>query len=179
MCGECVASVVHVGRLVNGAWQVLNLDLESGLDLVEDFLVFLGGDEGDGQTFGTVSACSADTMQVLVRLSRHIVIDDDVDLLNIDSTTQQVSANHDSVLALLELVVHLESLGHSQAAETCYARKLLFLDDLIQLLGVLLLVREDDHLVELEVIQEIDQLHDLLLLVQLHVVLLQTVQIEF
>ena len=41
-----------------------------------------------------------------------------------------------------------------------------------------MLVCEDDDLVELQVVEQVDQLHDLLLLVQLHKILLQSMQIQ-
>lgn len=175
---HAIYSVVHVGGLVDGGGQVFDLDLESGLHFVQDLLVFLRGDEGEGQSLGAISACSADTMQVLVRVKRHVVVDNDVDLLNVDTSTQQVGANHDSVFTLLELVVDLEPILHLHATEACDAWEFLLLDNLVQLLGIVLLVGEDDDLVELEVVEQVDQLHDLLLLVQLHVVLLQTVQVQ-
>lgn len=42
-----------------------------------------------------------------------------------------------------------------------------------------MLICEDHHLIELEVIKKIDQLLDLLVLIQLHEVLLQSMQVQF
>ena len=82
--GKLSVSIVHVSRLVDGRRQVLDFDLKPSLDLVENLLVFLGGDKGDCQSFGTIPACSADTVQVLVRLDGHIIVDDNVDFLDIN-----------------------------------------------------------------------------------------------
>lgn len=117
-------------------------------------------------------------MQILVGFARHIEVDDDVDLLDIDTSTEQIRADHDSVLALLEARVDLNALGlrHGLAADD--AGELLAADDLVQLLGVVLRLGEHDDLVEFEVVEQLNKLLNLLVLVELHVVLLETVQVE-
>jgi len=55
-------------------------------------------------------------------------------------------------------------------------REELLVQHLSQLLGVLDGLHEDDNLVELKLVQEVHQLGDLFLVVQHHVILLQSVQ---
>jgi len=49
-------------------------------------------------------------MQVAVRLLRHVVVKDDVDLLNIDTTAENLGSNQDTVLKLFEALVNLDSI---------------------------------------------------------------------
>jgi len=70
-------------------------------------------------------------MQVLVRLGRHVIVNDDVDLLDINTATQQVCANHDTVLTLLELVVNLKSIRHRHATVTSTTRETLLRYDVV------------------------------------------------
>ena len=82
------ASIVHIGRLVDLSWQIFNLNLESLLYIVQNLLVFLRRNKGDGQTLGTVPTCSADTMQVLICLGWHIIVDYDIDFFNVNSSSK-------------------------------------------------------------------------------------------
>lgn len=146
-------SVVHVRGLVDARRQVLHLDLEAGLHVAENLLVFLAGDERDGKTLGAEPTGSANTMQILVALFRHIKVDDDVDLLDVDASTEQVCADHDSILALLEARVDLETLLLRHGLEAGDTGESLALNDLVQFLRVLLRLGEDDDLIELEVVE--------------------------
>lgn len=49
-------------------------------------------------------------MEVLVSFVWHVEVDDNVDLLDIDTSTVHVGGDHDSVLAFFEVVVDLDSL---------------------------------------------------------------------
>ena len=91
-------------------------------------------------------------MQVLIRLSWHIVINDNVYLLNINTATQQVGADHDAVLSFFEFVVNLESLWHWHAAVASATRETLLRYDVVQEHGPLPLTREHDDLVELQIV---------------------------
>jgi hypothetical protein len=48
-------------------------------------------------------------MEVGVSITREIVIDSQVDTLNIDTTTEDVSGNADTLVELLELLVALDT----------------------------------------------------------------------
>lgn len=49
-------------------------------------------------------------MQVAVRLLRHVVVKDDIDLLNVDTTAENLGSNQDTVLKLFEALVDLDSI---------------------------------------------------------------------
>jgi len=66
-------------------------------------------DEGDRETLSSESACTADSVQVLVALFRHVVVKHDVYLLNVDAAAENLGSNQDSVLELLEAVVDFDS----------------------------------------------------------------------
>ena len=104
---------------------------------------------------------------------------DNVDLLNINTTSQQVCTHHYAELAFLELVYDLQSLLHGHAAKACTTWKTLLCYDVIEILCPILLACEYDNLVEFGIIKQIHQFLVLLILVQLHKVLLQTVQVQF
>ena len=103
--GNKTSSVIHIGSLVNGIRQVIDLNLESRLNLIKNCLIFWSRDERDSETLGSISTSSTDSMKILISAIRHVVIDNNIDLFDIDTTTKQVGGNHNSELALLELIV--------------------------------------------------------------------------
>ena len=44
-------------------------------------------------------------MEISVRGVRHVIVDDDIDALNIDTTSENVSSNHDALVKFLEGLV--------------------------------------------------------------------------
>jgi len=48
-------------------------------------------------------------MQIGVRFLWHVKVENNIDLLHVDTSTEYVSCNHDSVLEVLELSVSLDS----------------------------------------------------------------------
>jgi hypothetical protein len=118
-------------------------------------------------------------VHVLVALSWHVVVKNHIYLFNVDSSAQDVSGYHHSVLTLLELIINLESCGGIHAAGTDDGWESLILDDFVELLGILDLFGEDDDLVEVQIVKQLDQLFGLLILLQLHEVLFQPVQHQF
>ena len=48
-------------------------------------------------------------MEVGVRVLRHVEVEDHVDLFNVNASAEDVGADHDPVLELLELFVSLDS----------------------------------------------------------------------
>ena len=71
--------------------------------------VFIRADKGDGETLCTKAARTTDTMQVGVGIHRHVEVEHDVDLLNVDTTAKKLSGNEDAVSELLETLVDLKS----------------------------------------------------------------------
>lgn len=135
-------------------------------------------------------------MQVGVGVGGEIVIDGKVDALDINTTAKDISGNTDTLVELLELLVALDTRWRSVncscqcrtrmdlpllLADTrvnCDTGEVALAQQLVQLVGTLGALDEDDNLVELEVVQKLIQLAVLLLLVELDVVLLQAVEGE-
>jgi hypothetical protein len=84
-------------------------NLESLLDGLEDLLVLLTAHKGDGETLGTETTGTTDTVEVRVGISRQVVVDGKVDTLNIDTTAEDVSGNTDTLVELLEFLVTLDT----------------------------------------------------------------------
>ena len=86
-------------------------NLEALLNLLENLLVLIVADEGDGQTFGTETASTTDTVKVGAGIAGQIVVNGQVDTLDIDTTAEDVGGHTDSLLELLELLVTSDSVS--------------------------------------------------------------------
>ena len=111
-----VTRALTVQVSVDGFWQHRHLNHEPALDVLQNVLVAVAGDEADSEPLGVEPAGSSDlesvraySVQVGVRVFRHVVVEDDVDLLDVDSSGEHVGGDHDSLLALLELLVPVDS----------------------------------------------------------------------
>jgi len=80
-------------------------DLETLLDGGQDFLVLVGSDERDSKTLGAETASTTNAMEVGISIPRQIVVDCQVDTLDVNATTENVSGNADALVELLELLV--------------------------------------------------------------------------
>lgn len=167
---------LHVQRRVNGVGQLGHLYGESLLDLLHLLLILGARDERDSKTLGTEAASTTHSVQVLVRHIREVIVDDDVHSLNIDTTTEQVSGHQDSLVELLEGLEAGDALVLLQVGVDADRGEVAVLQQLGQLHSSLDLGHEDHNLVEVKDIQQVVQLLVLLGFVQLHEVLLQTVQ---
>lgn len=99
-----------VGGAVNGGGQFADLDLKALLDVFQDLLVFVTAHERDCESLGAESASTTHTMQVRVRVVRHVVVEDDVDLLNVNATGEDVGGDEEAELELLEGFVDLDPI---------------------------------------------------------------------
>lgn len=80
-------------------------DLEALLNILQYLHVLFVTDEGDGQALGTESASTAHSVKVRVGVNWHVVIDGQVDSLNVDTTTENVSCHANTLVELFELAV--------------------------------------------------------------------------
>ncbi len=170
-------------------------NFEALLNLLENLLVLLAADKGNGQTLGTETAGTTDTVQVGAGVGRQVVVDGQVDALDIDTTSENVSGNADALLELLELLVAADTgdqlafsrllervinspflLAHARVDSN--RREVALAQQLVQLGSTDSALDKDDDLVELEVVQKVVELPVLLILIKLDVVLLKTVQGE-
>lgn len=125
-------------------------------------MVLLAANERDGKTLGAESSSSAYSMKVLVTLVCHIEVNDDVDFLNIDTSSEKIGGNHNSELGSLELVIDLDSLKLWHISIASNGWETFLADDFLQLLGIFLLTGENDDLVKIKVIKKFDELQNLL-----------------
>lgn len=143
---------------------------------MEDLLVLLGGHKGDGETLGTETSSTTDTVEVGIGISGHVVVDSEVDPLDIDTTAENVGGHADTLVELLELFVSLDTLLLADTGVDGNRREVALAEELIQLGSAQGAFDEDDNLVELEVVQELVQLTVLLPLFKGKIVLLQAVE---
>lgn len=84
--------VVDVQRLVDGRWNRLDLSPQFLFDLVE-IKSIIPGDEIDSQTKMSKSTRATNAMQICFRILGEVEVDDNVDGLNIDTTSEKIRAN--------------------------------------------------------------------------------------
>lgn len=85
-------------------------DFEALLDVLEDLLVILIADERDGQTLGTETTGTTDAVQVGIRIGGKIVVDGQVDTLDINTTSEHIGSNADTLVELLEFLVAFDTI---------------------------------------------------------------------
>jgi len=142
-------------------------------------LVFLSTHESDSETLGSEATGTANSVEISVGVTGHIVVENDVDFLDINSTAENLCGNKNAMLEFLEPVVDLDALLLSEVTVHGLGGEGLLVKDLSQLDGVRNSLNKDDHLVEVEGIDEVGQLGVLLVLIELNVVLLETMESEF
>ena len=97
-------------------------DFETLLNSLEHVLVLIGADKGDGKTLSTETTGTTDTVKIGVGISRQVIVDSQVDALNINTTSEDVGSDADSLVELLELLVSantddlLDSMLHTYLA---------------------------------------------------------------
>jgi hypothetical protein len=109
-------SVVHVGGGVNNSWQFANADLEALLNLVKGCSVLVSAHERDRETLSAESAGTSNSMKVGVGVTWHVEVEDDVDLLNIDTAAKKLGSDQDTVAELLEALVDLQSNKNARSS---------------------------------------------------------------
>jgi len=69
-------------------------------------------------------------MKILVGLTSHIEVDNDIYLLNINSSSEDIGGNKNSELSFLELVINLDSILHIHFTVNSFGWELFFVEDL-------------------------------------------------
>jgi len=80
------------------------------LNRLQHLLVALTADKRDGETLGTESTSTADTMQVGIGIGSQIVVDGQVDLLNVDTAAKDIRGDADALVEFLEFLVSLDTV---------------------------------------------------------------------
>jgi len=168
----------HVARHINLIGQLGHVDLETALNLGQYLLILLAGDERDGNTLGTETTGTAHAVEELVGVIGEVVVDDDVDTLNVNTTAEQIGRYENSGVEVLEGLVLGNTLVLLHAGMDADGGEVALGEEAVELVGAGNLGNEDDNLVELQNIEEVVELAVLLGLGKLDVVQLQTVEGE-
>jgi len=156
--------------------ELSDLDLESILDRLRGLGVLLVGDEGDGETLGTESTRSRNSVQVGVGVFGHIVVEHDVHSLDIHATTEKVGGDEDSSLEIFEELVSLKTFFLIHGSVNIDGGEVLFLEERRERDASLHRFDEDNDLVKFERVEQIEELSVLFVLLDLDIVLLETVE---
>ena len=95
------------------SWENLRKsNFESLLNCLENLLVCFVGNKRDGETLGSETTSTTNTMEVRVSIAWKIVVDGQVNTLNINTTTEDIGCNTDTLVELLELLVALDTVSN-------------------------------------------------------------------
>lgn len=99
-------------------------NLETLSDGFNDALVFLLAHERDGETLGTETTGTTHAVEVRISITGHVVVDGQVDTLDVDTTSEDVGGNADTLVEVLELLVALDTMWSSalQIQKVCLQR---------------------------------------------------------
>lgn len=118
--------VLHVRLGINSPlWKLRQLRLEPLPNRLKHLLVSLVAYETDTQPLSPESARTSNTVQVAVCIRWKVVIDGEVDFFNIDTTTENVSGNTDTLLEILEFLVAFDTIIAS-SCQLCSLRVIWF-----------------------------------------------------
>mmetsp|Transcript_11140 Transcript_11140/g.34135 ORF Transcript_11140/g.34135 Transcript_11140/m.34135 type:complete len:230 (+) Transcript_11140:436-1125(+) len=165
----------HVRCHVNRIRQLRDGNLEPTLHIVQHLRILVGRDERNRQALRAETACAADAMKVRVCFGRHVVVDYNVDSLHINTSTKDVCRHKNALLEIFEGFVPSNPVLLVEPAMYANGRKVAIYEQLVQLRRTCDAPNKDDDLIELERVQQIIQLSVLLALLQIQVVLKQSV----
>ena len=148
-------------------------------------LLSIRSHERDRHTLGTETTGTTDAVHVGVGISGEVVVDHDVDVLDVDTAGAQVGRDEDAGVVRLEVVEHLGTAAAATVAVLSLdlpvegsGREGGFAEHGVQFVSAVGGVNEDDHLVELDIVEDLDKLAVLLVLGERGVVLLESVKDE-
>jgi hypothetical protein len=118
-------------------------------------------------------------MEIGVRVLGHVVVDDDVHALDIDTTSKEVGGDHDSRAEGLEVAITGNSFLLLQVRMDADGGEVALTKEAGQLFSSLARANEDDQLVEFDRVHEFDETSVLLFFLNFDVVLLKSVEGEF
>ena len=94
--------------MINAGY-VRQSDFKALLDRFQDFLIPIAADEGDTQTLGSESSSTTNAVQVAVCICGKVIIDGEVDALNIDTPTENIGGDADTLVEFFEFFVPLDA----------------------------------------------------------------------
>lgn len=167
---------VHVRTSLDSLWQLRNGHLEPALNLLQHLCILIAANKHDGQTLGTKTTSPTNSVQVAISIARSVVRDGNVDTLDIDTTTKDVSGNENTLLKVLELLVALDTFLLSKTTVDADGREVAFAQKLVQFVSARNGFDKDDDLVEFERVEQVVEFAVLGRFFEADVVLLKTVQ---
>jgi hypothetical protein len=168
----------HVRGHINLLGELGDLDLEAGLDRLENLSVLLVSNKGNSETLGTETTSTTDTVEVGIGSIGDIVVDDNVHTRDIETTGENIGGDEDTLVELLEGLVAGNTLLLGHRTVNADTGEVALNQQLVELLGALNRLDKDAHLVELKRVQKVVQLAVLLVLGNADKVLLKTVEGE-
>jgi len=128
------------------------MDSKTVLDLIKSGLFLRVSHKSDSEAFGAETASPADSVEIAISALRHVEVEDDVDLGDVDASAEDIGGHHDSTGTLVELTELSNPLMllHASMHSNCWDG--LFIQVLAQEVSPFSLPHEDDHLVELQLV---------------------------
>lgn len=103
LCSHVRAGVDALGRILRDS------DLETLGDGLENLVVFLRAHKRDTETLCTKSTSTTDTVKVCICVLWQVVVDGEIDLLDINTTTEHICSDADTLVEVLEFLVALDT----------------------------------------------------------------------
>ena len=126
-----------------GQWILLDVLAEELLDLMEGIhIVFV--DQGDGNAVAVGTRRTSDAVNIVFGIVRNVVVDHHCDVVDVDTTGQDVRSHQDIDLSALELEHHIVALGLFKVGVHLTAVDVQSGESLVDVLHLLLAAREDD-----------------------------------
>lgn len=147
--GDVLRRIIDVKLLVNVLGDGLDFSAQLLLNLIQVEAV-LPVDQVNSETQVTETAGTTNTVQVGLSVLGEIEVDDDVDGLNIDTTSQQIGADEVAAHAVAEIVEHSVTVLLKHAGVRVEARVAEFSDLLGEQFHTVCGVTEDNRLVNLK-----------------------------
>lgn len=166
-------SVIDLGEIHGEFFDLGVVELSE----VSQELGISSSNEVDGNSLSAETSRTTDTMDVFGGLSGEIVVDDEVHLLDIDTSAQQIGRDKDTGRTRPELPHDVDSFGHFHVSWDAGNHKLVLGQAVREFFDALLSVGEDDALRDDHVLVELQQGTEFLaVLLQGNVELLDTFQ---
>lgn len=157
-------------------WKLFNLSVVI-LSQSSEEVSISWGDEVDGNTFSTETSWTTDSVDVFSSVVGKIVVDDQVNLLDVDTSAQQISWNQNSWWAWSEFLHNIDSFWHFHITSDFGDNELVFGKLFSQLDNSFFSVGEDHALGDDHVLVKLDQSSELLtVILHWNVELFNTVQ---
>lgn len=95
-----------------------DVDVESVLHVIQGLRVSLVTDECDSQSLRTEPSGASHSVQIRVRVLRHVVVEDDVHSFDVHASSEQVSRDEDALVEVFELLIARQSVVVKVTSET-------------------------------------------------------------